>query len=194
MMNYRAVIAPVMLAVWLAAPASPQAQEQKPFSRELEWQGERFTITATNAGSINELTITPPAALSAQKPIKREIDGTVSGAEIDDLDNNRRPEIYVYVNSAGSGGYGDVIAYEVDKSGKRLRSIAFNPALTGKNSAGYMGHDDFAVVEGTLVRRFKLYRPGDTNAAPSGGMRQLQYKLRQGPRGPRLVLDKSLSY
>jgi hypothetical protein len=194
MLKHRAVIAPVLLAFWLAAPASPLAQEQEPFTRELEWRGERFNVTATNAGSINELTITPPAALSAQKPIKREIEGRVAGAEIDDLDNNRRPEIYIYVNSAGSGGYGNVIAYEVDKSGRRLRPVTFNPELTGKASNGYMGHDDFALVEGTLVRRFQLYRPGDTNAAPSGGMRQLQYKLRQGPRGPRLVLDKSLSY
>lgn len=193
-MQPKLLMAAFALAAWLAAPASSRAQEQKPFTRELEWRGERFTITAGNAGSINELTITPPAALSGQKPIKREIEGTVSGAEIDDLDTNRRPEIYIYVNSAGSGGYGNVIAYEVDKSGRRLRPIAFNPALTGKNAEGYMGHDEFAVVENTLARRFKLYRPGDANGAPTGGYGQLQYKLRQGPGGPRLALDKSIRY
>lgn len=188
----RILIAAAAMTGLLAAPAAPRAQEQQAFSRALEWRGQRFNIAATNGGSINRLTIAGPAR-SKQTPIQREIDGTVSGVEIDDLDGNGRPEIYVYVTSAGSGGYGDVVAYEADKNW-RLRKIAFNPELSEKDREGYMGHDEFAVVETTLARRFKLYRPGDANGAPTGGYRQLQYKLRQGPGGPRLALDKSISY
>jgi len=40
-----------------------------------------------------------------------------------------------------------------------------------------MGHDEFAVVENRLVRRFPVYQEDDTNAAASGGTRQLQYRL-----------------
>jgi hypothetical protein len=57
-----------------------------------------------------------------------------------------------------------------------------------------MGHDDFAVVEGTLVRRFPVYKDGDHNAAPSGGVRQLQYKLRPGEANWQLKLDRVVEY
>jgi hypothetical protein len=46
-----------------------------------------------------------------------------------------------------------------------------------------MGHDEFAVVERVLVRRFPVYKPGDTNSNPTGGMRQIAYKLFSGEAG-----------
>jgi hypothetical protein len=57
-----------------------------------------------------------------------------------------------------------------------------------------MGHDEFAVVERTLARRFPVYRDGDTNARPTGGMRQLQYRLMPGEAGWRLTLDKVIEW
>ena len=52
-----------------------------------------------------------------------------------------------------------------------------------KLSRGYMGHDEFSVIENSLGRRFPLYLDGDTNAKPSGGKRQLEYKLVPGEAG-----------
>ena len=52
-----------------------------------------------------------------------------------------------------------------------------------------MGHDEFAVGEGTLVGRFPVYREGDKNAEPTGGTRQLQYKLEAGEAGWALRKD-----
>ena len=43
--------------------------------------------------------------------MEAEADGTITGMEIDDMDANGFPEIYVYVTSAGSGSYGSLIAY-----------------------------------------------------------------------------------
>jgi hypothetical protein len=59
---------------------------------------------------------------------------------------------------------------------------------------GYMGHDEFAVVENSLVRRFPVYREGDTNTAPSGRMRQIQYKLVAGESGWVLRKDRIVEY
>jgi hypothetical protein len=42
-----------------------------------------------------------------------------------------------------------------------------------------------------LVRRFPVYRAGDTNAGPTGGIRQLQYRLVPGEAGWILELDRS---
>jgi hypothetical protein len=57
-----------------------------------------------------------------------------------------------------------------------------------------MGHDEFAVVEGTFVQRFPIYGDGDVNARPSGRTRQLQYKLRRGEAGWVLKLDRVVEY
>ena len=57
-----------------------------------------------------------------------------------------------------------------------------------------MGHDEFSVVELNLARRFPIYLEGDTNASPSGGTRQLQYKLVAGEAGLILQLDRVVEY
>jgi hypothetical protein len=49
------------------------------------------------------LTITPSGLSIANDVIKQEIDGSVTGAEVADVNADGSPEIYVYVNSAGSG-------------------------------------------------------------------------------------------
>ena len=57
-----------------------------------------------------------------------------------------------------------------------------------------MGHDEFRVVESSLVRRFPVYREGDTNAKPTGGTRQISYELKAGEAGWVLRPGKPVSY
>lgn len=164
------------------------------FAQRLELQGFAFDISATNEGSINQLTVTPSGLSEQQGPLKVEIDGSVTGAEIADLDSNGFPEIYIYVTSAGSGSYGSIVGYAVNK-GKSVSDIYLPPVADDpKHNKGYMGHDEFAVVEGTFVQRFPIYNDTDTNAQPTGKTRQLQYKLTQGESGWVLRLDKAIEY
>ena len=160
------------------------------FDKVLKLQGLSFHVEATNEGSLNQLTITS-TGLSGNNPvIKQEIDGSVTGVEVADLDANGFPEIYVYVNSAGSGGYGSVVAYASNKN-KSLTPI-YMPELSDdkKLSEGYMGHDEFTVIESSLGRRFPVYKKDDSNAKPTGGMRQLTYKLVAGEAGWILKVKK----
>lgn len=57
-----------------------------------------------------------------------------------------------------------------------------------------MGHDQFVLAEQYLVRSFPVYREGDANAAPSGGTRQLQYKLKPDEATWQLVVDEALEF
>jgi hypothetical protein len=98
------------------------------------------------------------------------------------------------VTSAGSGSYGSLVAYSANKR-KSLSEIYLPPiAEDKKNAKGYMGHDEFAVVEGAFVQRFPIYKDKDTNAKPTGGTRQLQYKLLPGEAGWLLKVDKVVEY
>ena len=63
-----------------------------------------------------------------------------------------------------------------------------------KDLDGYMGHDDYEVMENTFVRRFPVYKKGDTNASPSGGFRQFQYKLKPGGAAWQMKIDRVESY
>jgi hypothetical protein len=164
------------------------------FDRTLEHQGIRFRVTSANEGSVNTLRIVPAGLEIDNSPIERMIDGTVTGAEIADLNVDGSPEIYVYVTAPGSGSYGSLAAYSANRR-KSLSEIYLPPVTQNKEaSKGYMGHDEFAIVENVLVQRFPVYRDGDTNAKPTGGTRQIQYKLVPGEAGWFLKAERILEY
>ncbi len=154
----------------LAAPANPT---------RASLQGVTFTVSSQGEGSVRQLTIATSGTPRAIAPIRQEILGSVSGVEVADLDANGLPEVYVFITSAGSGSYGSVAAWALNK-GRRSLSTIHLPELSGKAAEGYQGHDEFAVVELSLARRFPIYRPGDSNAKPTGGTRQISYKLVPG--------------
>lgn len=170
-------------------PAAPPC-----FARTLSLQGITFQVTSYCAGSFSSLKIRPQGLAIDNTPILRSLEGRVSGAEVADLNRDGSPEIYVYVTAAGSGAYGSLVAYAANNR-KSLSEIYLPPLeQVPANTAGYLGHDEFTVLEGVLGRRFPVYRPGDSNARPSGGMRHLQYRLVPGEAGWLLRLDKVLSY
>lgn len=172
----------------------PQAPPQVPLRRNLSLQGVGFELSSANDTSINELKIVPAGLSRDNSVIARRIDGQVGGAELADLDADGSPELYVYVSSAGSGSYGSLVAYAANQR-RSLSEITLPPlGDTPGAGQGYRGHDQFAVVENRLARRFPVYRDGDPQAAPSGGVRQLQYKLQRGEAGWRLVVDRVVEY
>jgi hypothetical protein len=174
----------------LPATAAPDM----PFDRTLALQGISFRVRAANDSSINTLEIVPSGLQTDNSTITQQIDGQVTGAEVADLNADGSPEIYVYVSSAGSGSYGSLAAYAANRR-KSLSQIHLPPVTDNKPAArGYMGHDEFAVVENTFVQRFPIYGDGDVNARPSGRTRQLQYKLRPGEAGWVLKLDRVVEY
>ncbi|MEB3200533.1 MAG: hypothetical protein VKK62_08415, partial [Synechococcaceae cyanobacterium] len=148
------------------------------FHRTLSLQGISFHVMSSGEGSQQQLTITASGGKRAFKPITQTVNGKVIGAEVADLNSNSLPEIYVYVQSAGSGSYGELVAYSVIK-GNELSPI-YLQELSGDSAKGYQGHDAFSVVESCLARRFPIYKPGDSNARASGGLRQICYKLKSG--------------
>ena len=153
------------------------------FDRTLERDGIRFRVTCPNQGSLNQVTIAPSGLPADARPVTVEVDGSVTGAEVADLDGDGSPEILVFANSAGSGSYGSVVGYAVN--GRKSMSQIFLPPIEGNSAIGkgYLGHDSFKVVGNRLVRTFPIYRPKDANCCPSGGTRKVEYALARGEAG-----------
>lgn len=173
------------------AQTAPESDTTASYNRNLKMQNIGFQVTVNG----DHLTIQPSGYELDNTIVTKEIAGmTVTNAEIEDLNSDGFPEIVVYLNSDGSGSYGTVLGYSSNQN-KSMSEITF-PSISDnpKANKGYMGHDEFAVVETTLSHRFPIYLDGDTNSKPSGKMRQIQYKLKDGEASRVFVVDKILEF
>lgn len=160
------------------------------FQKELSMKGIRFEIYSVD----HTLRIQPVGLMEDNRKVVSEIDGTVTGAEIGDLNNDGFPEIYVFTTSDGSGSYGNVVGYAVN-NGKSISEIYIPPITDSEEaSEGYMGHDKFSIKDNLLVRSFPVYNKNDTNANPTGGTKIINYQLLKGEAGWRLRIYNFLSY
>lgn len=165
------------------------------FMKVLNLQGVGFNVSSVRKGNENTLTVFTFGLKGQDYRETFAITGEqVVEAETEDLDADGSPELFVYTQSDGSGSYGNVYAFSVNNM-KSMSQVYFPPIAEDlKLNQGYMGHDEFTVVETRLSRRFPIYKEGDANANPTGGTRQVTYVLKPGEAQKKLVVDKVSEY
>ena len=186
-------------SVAIFAEANTQTQQTKTenessttsntaFKQNFKLHGIGFQVTSQG----NKLRIIPSGLKLDNSPIERDINGVVTGADVGDINVDRSPEIYVYVKDAK--GNTSLIAYSANN--KKSLSDIYLPPFTDdpKLAKGYRGHDDIAMVEGIIALRFPVYKDNDSDDKPTGGWRQLQYKLVPGEANWQLKLDKTIEF
>jgi hypothetical protein len=133
----------------------------------------------SNMLMIRPLGFESPANESMNMPVR----GRVSAAMVDDLNNDGLADLilFIYTDSAALHGTVYVMVSDGDKS--ILPTGLPDPALEGKINTGYKGHDVFSMLEGTVLLRFPIFKPGDKDDAPTGGKRTVQYSLSKGESG-----------
>lgn len=160
---------------------APSAAAAKGFDQRLEMFGVSFHVSSPNAASGNTVTITPSGLSKDNSAFTEQVSGVVLRAEVNDLNVDRSPEVYVYVKPPGDTARMQLVAYSANRKAS-LSSIYLPPIEdTPGAAAGFAGQDDMAVLEGVLARRFSI---GD------GKMRQMQYKLVPGEAGWQLKFDR----
>lgn len=163
------------------------------FNTELTYPGSNISFKINTKG--DSLIIQPSGLSVSNETLYHNITGyTVVNAEIGDLNIDSYPELFVYLTSDGSGSYGKLIGYSVN-NGKSVSQV-YLPDISENDevSKGYMGHDEMAIVENTFCQRFPIYKEGDSNANPTGGIRQIQYKLVDGESSRILKIDKVINF
>lgn len=163
------------------------------FNTELTYPGSNISFKINTKG--DSLIIQPSGLSISNETLYHDITGyTVVNAEIGDLNIDSYPELFVYLTSDGSGSYGKLIGYSVN-NGKSVSQV-YLPDISENDevSKGYMGHDEMAIVENTFCQRFPIYKEGDSNANPTGGIRQIQYKLVDGESSRILKIDKAINF
>lgn len=170
--------------VWLVVALFLNSSAQKPtpkspldvFKKTIAFQKYRFEVVTNATGAVRELVLKVFENEQFLVTIRQKIDGTILNAEVADLDRNGSPELYLYSCSYGSGSFGRVYGFEFFPSSFDAISTE---TLTAAQAEGYMGHDAFRVENGFLTRKFPVYRPGDANAQPTGGTRNIRYELKE---------------
>ncbi|OUJ74471.1 PliI family lysozyme inhibitor of I-type lysozyme [Hymenobacter crusticola] len=134
----------------------------------------RFVVETKGEGSQRQLVLS--AAESGRDPISntQPLNGTVTDVVATNLNDDKSPELLVFVSDAGSGSYGQLVAYSFANQGRQSLTL---PDLTSAAAEGYQGQDVFKVQGQELLRSFPLYKPADPNCCPSGGTRTVRYKL-----------------
>ena len=165
-------------------------KETYSFQKLLQFKDISFDIKTKGSGSLRQLIIQPKGFEETNKNFELEIDGVVTDAHVADLNSDGFPELLIFTQSAGSGTYGKVIAYSANGA-KSMSQVYFPPTSENpKLNKGYMGHDTFLINESTLIQEFPIYKEGDPNSNPSGGIRRIQYKLVDGEAARKFVVDK----
>ena len=98
--------------------------------------------------------------------VVRERDGGVVQAWVTDLDGDGRPEVFVWIQCAGSGAYGTLEAFTFD--GKELKQF-FVPPLFAREAPSYHGHDGFEIKNGKVICSFRLYTGAEPGEAQHFG-------------------------
>ena len=176
-------------------PLDQSQIDKTKFSKVLNLQDIGFNISSIEKDGKNTLTIFTFGLKEHEYNETFNIEGEeVINAEVEDLNSDGSPELFIYTQSVGSGSYGNVYAFSVNNK-KSMSQVYFQPtAENSKINQGYMGHDEFSIVENTLGQRFPIYKEGDTNAKPTGGTRQVSYRLVEGEAMRKLEVHKITEY
>ena len=172
-------------------PQEPAVEKETfSFQKSLQFKSMSFDITTKGNGSLRQLNIQPKGFEETNKNFELEIEGKATDAQVADLNADGFPELLIFTQSAGSGSYGNVIAFS-SNGAKSMSQVYFPPANENpKLNKGYMGHDTFLINESTLIQEFPIYKDGDPNSDPTGGIRRIQYKLVNGEASRKFVADK----
>lgn len=164
------------------------------YTKTMELQGIGFSVSSVAKKNKKVLEILPYGLEIDNSAITLAHEGSIVEVEVEDLNSDGFPELLVYLSSDGSGSYGEVIGYSVN-NGKSISPVYMPPITQDqKLSKGYMGHDEFSIIETSLVRRFPIYKDGDNNANPTGGIRQIEYKLEDGEASRLFVIKNSIDF
>ncbi|QYA26398.1 hypothetical protein G3I01_13105 [Gramella sp. MT6] len=146
------------------------------FSKVLTLQDVGFNISSINDNGKNRLTVYAFGLEQPNQPLTFEIEGNVKNAEVEDLNSDGSPEVVVFTHASGESKKGNVYGFTTNN--KKSMSLISFPSLENRSelAEGYQGHDEFALVETSLVRRFPIYE----NDKQTGKMRQISYKLKEG--------------
>lgn len=158
----------------------PEQVDKTSFSAVLNLQGVGFNVSAMPEGDLTTVTVRPFGLTASNEPSINNIDGEVTGAEVEDLNSDGSPELIIFTHDK-KNNTGSVLGFSVNNK-KSMSQVNFQPTNQNKKiNEGYEGGDEFAVVETKLVQRFPV--------SGANKVRQVSYTLEEGEAMRQFVVD-----
>jgi hypothetical protein len=143
-----------------------------------------YRVTCRNKNvEVNDLSVRPIGFDGSAREMAFPLRGRVLKAEIDDLNSDGYPDLVLYVYSDSAGAFGTVYAFLSQGNKSMTGCVLPDPMMNGKINTGYKGHDQFILMEGNLLQKFPIYKPGDDKDKPTGGTRVVLYQLAKTDNG-----------
>jgi len=134
------------------------------------------------SASLSKISITPKGFENSKDVIQMEESDPFDYAIVADVNKDDFDELYIITRGAGSGSYANIYGFASNKD-KSVTPI-YVPGLSDDDFValfpGYMGHDKFYTEGNKLLRKYPVYKKGDSNNNPTGGEKVLEYKLKMG--------------
>ncbi len=173
---------------------SEQSQNVKTFPLA---SGGKIIVSETNpiGASLSTLTITTEG-IGSTSPITLETN-KVTNIFATDLNHDTFEELIIVSTAQGSGSYGEATIFTTKE--RPNISLVHIPPLTeddtekGRLFEGYMGHDNFNITDGTLVREYPIYNATDTNSNPTGVTKKIYYILNEKDNAYYVTFSDSLT-
>ena len=143
-----------------------------------------YRVTCRNRSiTDNPVSIRPIGMDTEVRPIDIPLKGRVSATLVDDLNMDGYPDLLMFIYSDSAAVNGTIFCL-MSQENKSLApcyvpDIAYDP----KVNKGYKGHDNFSLLEGTLIQRFPIFNASDSTNKPTGGTRTLMYTVGKGDNG-----------
>ena len=141
-----------------------------------------YKVSCNNkAADKNLLSIKPIGFEGGSREAQFYVRGKVIRAEVEDFNNDGFPDLIIF--TTGGDQIGDLVnvvyVYAIASAeNKSFVPIYFPDILDDpKLRIGYKGHDEYSLMEGTLMRKFPVYNTGDSTNNPTGGKRIVRYKM-----------------
>ncbi len=169
---------------------SPEATKSDPeaegFNKTVKWLDE-YVFQVNSEGARVTVDFEGPEEAESRSV---DISGSVTDAEAEDINGDGVPEVFIYVESGEENGPGQLVGFTA-----RGIEVSVPPLSTVEGALeGYRGGDQFRLVENRIVQRWPLYKEGDPDDQPSGGQRQIQWRMEKGEATWTLAVDKTVDF
>ena len=131
----------------------------------------------------NPLSVKPVGFESGARDVSFTLRGRVASAQVDDLNRDGYPDLILFIYSDSNATSGTVYGFISEANKEIVPCVLPDAAMNSKISTGYKGHDQFSLMEGTLLQRFPIYNKDDSKDKPTGGNRVVLYQLVKGEKG-----------
>ena len=175
-MNLLTILLMALLAIAQTVPAAA-AQQGCSYNKIIRQAGTAFSISSRPVIDCAVHVVTVSIARKSERTatFKADLDYLAHTVQAVDLTGDGKPEFIVFSKISGTSS-----AETLDVYFTKENSICRASLREFEDKTGYRGGDKFQIDGRLIVRKIPVYREGDADNKPSGGIRTLKYELKDG--------------